>query len=159
MLYLQSENIINYEDLNHIDDDLFDPVIINQQYNSSLAEIHQNKLNKSYYLKKEYSRPPIFDLRRNNVPTEEKWNFNHFYNDYFCYCVGDNCFEKDVTKECKYLFYMTIIEKYKNLYPKTEYVFSDFIFNYLSSDDAYPIFQEMINQNYPAHYLTQNKNI
>ena len=159
MLYLQSENIINYEDLNHIDDDLFDPVIINQQYNSSLAEIHQNKLNKSYYLKKEYSRPPIFDLRRNNVPTEEKWNFNHFYNDYFCYCVGDNCFEKDVTKECKYLFYMTIIEKYKNLYPKTEYVFSDFIFNYLSSDDAYPIFQVMMEQNYHVHYITENEQI
>ena len=158
-LNLSFENIINYNDLNHINDNLFDPDIINLYYNLALDEINKNNFTKAYYLKKEYFRTPNFDLRRDNISEDIKWKFDNFYNDYFCYCVGDNCFNKSVGKECKYLFYMTIIEKYKNLYPKTEYVFSDFIFNYLSSDDAYPIFQEMINQNYPAHYLTQNKNI
>ena len=154
-----SENIINYEDLDFVNDSLFDPDIVSQDYNLSFDEINKNNFTKSYYLKKEYFRPPNFDLRRDNISEEITWNFNNFYNDYFCYCIGDNCFNKSVTKECKYLFYMTIIEKYKNLYPKTEYIFSDFIFNYLSSDDAYPIFQEMIKQNYSAHYLTENKNI
>ena len=159
MLYLESENIINYEDLNHTNDNLFEPDIIKQKYISSYKEIFTNAANKSYFLKREYFRPPIFDLRRKNVSDYGNWNFKNFYNDYYCYCVGDKCFDKDISKECKYLFYMTIIEKNKNLYNKTEYVFADFIFNYLSSDDAYPIFQEMIEQNYPAHYITENSQI
>ena len=159
ILYLPSENIINYDDINHTNDNMFDPDKIKQDYISSYKEAFTNAANKSYYLKREYLRPPNLDLRRNNASFDENWNFNNFYNDYFCFCVGDKCFEKEVTKQCKYLFYMTIIEKYKNLYPKTEYVFADFIFNYLSSDDAYPIFQEMIEQHYPAHYITENQQI
>ena len=159
MIYLPFENIINYDDVNHTNDNMFDPYKVKQEYISSYNETFTNALNKSYYLKREYLRPPNFDLRRNNATFDEDWNFNNFYNDYFCFCVGDKCFDKEVTKGCKYKFYMTIIEKYKNLYPKTEYVFADFIFNYLSSDDAYPIFQEMIEQHYPAHYITENPQI
>ena len=159
MIYLPFENIINYDDVNHTNDNMFDPYKVKQEYISSYNETFTNALNKSYYLKREYLRPPNFDLRRNNATFDEEWNFNNFYNDYFCFCVGDKCFDKEVTKGCKYKFYMTIIEKYKNLYPKTEYVFADFIFNYLSSDDAYPIFQEMIEQHYPAHYITENPQI
>ena len=159
MIYLPFENIINYDDVNHTNDNMFDPYKVKQEYISSYNETFTNALNKSYYLKREYLRPPNFDLRRNNATFDEDWNFNNFYNDYFCFCVGDKCFDKEVTKGCKYKFYMTIIEKYKNLYPKTEYVFADFIFNHLSSDDAYPIFQEMIEQHYPAHYITENPQI
>ena len=159
MLYLPFENIINYDDVNHTNDNMFDPDKVKQDYISSYKETFTNALNKSYYLKREYLRPPNLDLRRNNATFYENWNFNNFYNDYYCFCVGDKCFDKEVTKECKYFFYMTIIEKYKNLYPKTEYVFADFIFNHLSSDDAYPIFQEMIEQHYPAHYITENPQI
>ena len=159
MIYLPFENIINYDDVNHTNDNMFDPYKVKQEYISSYNETFTNALKKSYYLKREYLRPPNFDLRRNNATFDEDWNFNNFYNDYFCFCVGDKCFDKEVTKGCKYKFYMTIIEKYKNLYPKTEYVFADFIFNYLSSDDAYPIFQEMIEQHYPAHYITENPQI
>ena len=159
MLYLRPEKIINYNDVKHTDDNNFDPDKVKQKYISSYKETFTNSNNKSYYLKRAYLRPPNFNLRRNNSTFDENWNFNNFYNDYFCFCVGDKCFDKEVTKECKYFFYMTIIEKYKNLYPKTEYVFADFIFNHLSSDDAYPIFQEMIEQNYSAHYITENRQI
>ena len=157
-LNFSSENLINYNDTNNINDSLFDPEIITQQYNKSYKEIQRINFGKTYYLKREYFKSPNFDLRRDNITEDDKWKFDNFYNDYFCYCIGDNCFDK-VSQECKYLFYLTIVDKYKNLYPKTEYIFSDFIFNHLSSDDAYPIFQEMIKQNYSAHYLTENKKI
>ena len=42
---------------------------------------------------------------------------------------------------------------------KTDYLFGDFIYNEYSSDDAFPVFEEMINKNFPVHYLTQNNNI
>lgn len=38
-------------------------------------------------------------------------------------------------------------------------MFIDFIFNDLSSDDAFPIFKEMINEEMPVHYLTESTNI
>ena len=152
------ENTINYTDSNHINDSMFDPDMTNQQYLKSVEEINKNNSGKLYYLKNEYFRQPNIDLRRNNITSDLNWTFNNFYNDYYCCCVGNECLKKEISQECKYLFYMTIIDKYRYLYPKTEYIFADFIFNYLSSDDAYPIFQEMIKQNYPAHYITQNKN-
>ena len=157
-LNFSSENILDYNDTNNINDSLFDPEIIEQEYNKSFHEIHKYNTGKTYYLKRAYFKSPNFDLRRDNFSESGNWTFDNFYNDYFCYCIGNNCFKK-VTQECKYLFYLTIVDKYKNLYPKTEYIFSDFIFNHLSSDDAYPIFQEMIKQNYSAHYLTENKKI
>lgn len=38
---------------------------------------------------------------------------------------------------------MDIIENNRNLYSKTDYLFVDFINKDLSSDDAFPIFEEM----------------
>lgn len=157
MIYFNSSNIIDYKNLSHSNDSLFEPLRIRMEYSKAVQEINNNTYNKSYYLKKDYFLPPKFELRRYNITKNSAWNFNHFYDDYFCFCGGENCFDDKIDQKCKYLFYMTIIDKYRNLYPKTEYVFADFIFNYLSFDDAYPIFQEMIRQNYPAHYLTENK--
>ena len=54
---------------------------------------------------------------------------------------------------------MDIIDKNRNVYPKTDYLFIDFIFEHLSSDDTYPIFQKMVDLNYPAHYVTEMKDI
>ena len=39
------------------------------------------------------------------------------------------------------------------------YLFIDFIFKDLSSDDAYPVFKEMIKEKFPAHYLTESSKI
>ena len=54
---------------------------------------------------------------------------------------------------------MDVIEQNKNLYPKTDYLFVDFIFKELPSDDTFPVFQKMIEINYPAHYVTNKKTI
>jgi hypothetical protein len=52
-----------------------------------------------------------------------------------------------------------IIDKNRDLYLKTDYLFVDFIFDDTSSDDAYPVFEEMENLNYPVHYITEKKDI
>ena len=58
------------------------------------------------------------------------------------------------------MFYLTVIYNNKDIYNKTDYLLADFFYNKeSSSDDAYPVFEEMINQNLPAHYLTQNIDI
>jgi CDP-glycerol glycerophosphotransferase (TagB/SpsB family) len=54
---------------------------------------------------------------------------------------------------------MDIIENNRNLYPKTDYLFVDFIFKDLTSDDAYPIFEEMEKKKYPVHYITEHDEI
>ena len=74
MLYLPFENIINYDDVNHTNDNMFDPDKVKQDYISSYKETFTNALNKSYYLKREYLRPPNLDLRRNNATFDENWN-------------------------------------------------------------------------------------
>ena len=40
-----------------------------------------------------------------------------------------------------------------------KYLFVDFVFKDLSSDDAYPVFKEMIKEKFPAHYLTESSKI
>ena len=87
------------------------------------------------------------------------WLFRHFYDTYYCYCVGNKCFEKDIIQTCKYLYYIFIIDNNRDLFPKTDYIFVDFIFKSLTADDTYPVFQEMISQNLPAHYITEKKEI
>ena len=64
-----------------------------------------------------------------------------------------------IQKLQKQHFYLNLIDKNRKVYPKTDFLFIDFIFNELTSDDAFPIFKEMINEKMPAHYLTESSNI
>ena len=54
---------------------------------------------------------------------------------------------------------MSIIDNNVNLYNKINYLFVDFIFHNIPSDDTYPIFKQMIKLNIPPHFVFQNKNI
>ena len=71
-LNLGFESIISFNNLNHINDNLFYPDIINLDYNVVLDEINKNNFKKAYYLKKEYFRTPNFDLRRDNISEDIK---------------------------------------------------------------------------------------
>jgi hypothetical protein len=73
-------------------------------------------------------------------------------NNYFCFCKGQKCIESFDNQDCKFFFYVHIIDCSRDLYLKSDYLFVDFIFSEYSSDDAYPIFEKMIKQNYPVHY-------
>ena len=57
------------------------------------------------------------------------------------------------------MFYLNIIDNYRNIYNKIEYIFVDFIFGSLSSDDTYPFFQKMEKQKLSVHYITEKKDI
>ena len=129
--------------------------IIQNYNNIDNTKIFNNSLN----LKLSYiNKPNCFSLFQANI-SDNKWNFINLYNNYFCLCRGLDCIFSDIPQSCKYYFYLNIIDNSKYLYNKTNYIFCDFIVNEYSSDDTYPVFQEMINQNLPVHYLTQNIDI
>ena len=117
--------------------------------------MNDQKLN----LKKSYMRYPSFSLKTEIPSFYNKWFFKNIYNIHFCFCKGNNCLNVIISQKCKYKFYLYIIDINKNVYPKTEYIFMDFLFDDLSSDDVYPIFEEMINQQFPAHYITEKSDI
>ena len=157
-LFVYSKDISNSSDLYVKNDTEFDPDYINKVY-KSLVDKNKNKdLNKTLRFKEYYMKPPICKLRR-TISNKSKWLFNNIYNYYFCFCVGINCLSLNIPQKRKYYKYMDIIENNRNLYPKTEYIFVDFIFKHLSSDDTYPIFEEMEEKNYPVHYITEHQDI
>ena len=135
----------------------------NQEY-LNIIENNDNIDNKgilknSLSLKLSYiNQPKCVSSFQANI-NDNEWNFTNLYNNYFCICRGINCLFNDIPQTCKYYFYLNIIDNNKHLYNKTDYLFCDFILKEYSSDDTYPIFEEMINQNSPVHYLTQNMDI
>lgn len=129
--------------------------IIQNYNNIDNTKIFKNNLNfKLSYI----NNPNCFSSFQANI-NDNEWNFINLYNNYFCICRGLDCIFSDIPQECKYYFYLNIIDNNKHLYNKTDYIFCDFIVNEYSSDDTYPVFQEMINQNLPVHYLTQKMDI
>ena len=117
------------------------------------------RYNKTLKLEKSYIRYPYFLLRRFSVLNENIWNYGKIYDSYFCFCKGFNCLNVKISQKCKYYFNLNIINNNRNVYKKTDYLFVDFIFSKLSSDDAFPVFKEMFNENLPVHYMTESIDI
>ena len=92
-LIFYTKDIINYDDINHINNDVFDQDIISDNFKNLVDEIKSNYMNRPYSLKKAYLRKPIFDLRRNLIRPNSPWLFRNFYSTYYCYCVGYDCFK------------------------------------------------------------------
>ena len=139
----------------------FDCLTINKEYNTLIEIINnENKaLNNNQNLKKSYILKPYCKSKTNINLNYNEWHYINFYNNYSCFCNGLQCLYKNISQDCKYFYYLNIIDNNNNLFNKTDYLFSDFIYNGYSSDDTYPIFQEMMNQKMPVHYLTQNIDI
>ena len=119
----------------------------------------QNNLIKMNKLKKLYTQKSNYNLKRNSIIEKNQWNFMNIFNEYFCFCIGYKCFNSKINEKCRYYYYLYLIDKNSYIYPKTDYLLMDFIFKKYSSDDAYPIFKEMVNHNLNAHYLTENEEI
>ena len=161
-VYLFNNEIINYNSLN-INNLEFDPLIINKtneyfckkvlNYNETPIFCISKKLAKLYI------RQPFFSSKEKAIKTTNNWEFLNVYNNYYCSCRGSKCLYKKVTELCKFNFYLTIIDSNKNVYKKTHYLFADFFYPHNSSDDTYPIFEEMMKSNLPVHYLTEKKDI
>jgi hypothetical protein len=137
---------------------LFNGLLINEEFNKLAEKIHSTNLNHSLKLKESYILKPNFSTK-SNIGKKNKWIFSNIYNYYFCFCKGKKCLFYEVPQECKYYFYLNIIDNNKHLYKKTDYLFGDFISNKFSSDDVYPIFSEMKSQNFGVYYMTQEENI
>ena len=151
-----SGEIFNYFNLFNKNDKVFDPLIINRKYLSNATKIF---INSNMKLQKTYTQMPKFILKENLVINDNKWSFENLFNEYFCFCKNLNFIKLKNSQSCKYYFYLNLIDKNREVYIKTDYLLIDFIFNDLSSDDAFPIFKEMINEKMPAHYLTESSNI
>ena len=158
-LYLFNENEFDTRKNIFNNNDLFDPLIIMQNYKKNIVDNIINNQNKNLKLKSSYMKYPFFFLKRYSTFKEDIWIFLNIFNHYFCLCKGNYCFLKEISPIEKYLFYQYIIDNNRQVYNKTDYLFIDFIFAELSSDDAYPVFKEMYNRNLPVHYLTENLDI
>ena len=163
---IEKYNINLFEDISidtkqlfYKNDILFDPLMLNQEYKYIINNLFNKVINETLRLKKSYIRYPLTIIKRNAIIKENKWNYANIFNNYFCFCLGLYCYDKEISQASKYYFYLTIIDNNRNIYNKTDYLFIDFIFTELSFDDAYPIFKEMVNKNLPVHYLTENLDI
>ena len=160
IIYLYNSDIIKYQK-RYKNNYKFNPQSINKEYLgliNNITDTSQNKsiLNNISKLKMLYIDKPYFQNKMNIILNESQWYFKNIYNNYFCFCKG-YCLYSKIPELCKYLFYLYIIDNNKNAYNKTEYLLSDFY--YYSSDDAYPIFKEMIKNNISAHYMDAKANI
>ena len=150
--FLIDNNIIDYNKLNYKKDELFDPLLINKNYLILLIKMKEGE---NIGLRKFYIEKPIFSNIISYSLKDNIWNFKNFFNNYFCLCKGSYCFNYNISKICKYRYYLNIIDNNSKLYKKTDFLLADFFLSRSSSDDAYPIFEEMIRLNISAHYMDE----
>ena len=140
-------------------DEKFSSLIIDKEFNLLLKNTNNKNLKEIYKLKNSYILNPKYCLKRNCILKNNFWKFENIFGFYFCFCKGKKYIESNIEQVCKFNFYINIIDNNRDLYLKTDYLFVDFIFSEISSDDAYPVFEEMNRQNYPVHYITEKKDI
>lgn len=154
-ILLFTNKFFNYNLMNFKFEKIFNFLIINNKFNSNLKKIN----NKSFKLKHSYIEYPLNSLKRNCNKQDYFWKFENIFGEYFCFCNGQKCLDANIDQFCKYNFYINIIDNNRDLYLKKEFLFVDFIFSDLASDDVYPIFKEMEKQNYLVHYITEKIDI
>ena len=161
-IYFFSNRILNFKNLEFKKDYKFNLLIINKKYYNLLNNIKSNesKNNNHLKLKKSYLLPPFYFIKSDILINENQWQFNNIYNNYFCFCKGIICIEKiNVYQQCKYKFYLTIIDNNRDINKKSDYLLADFIVKNIEPIDGYPIFKEMIKQNLTAYYMTGDEKI
>ena len=162
--YIFFNNIINYNDNFFINDEDFNPIIHIKQFNdfkNNLKYNYQNN-NESILLKKSFYLLPKFSFNYISSQQKSNWYFTNIYNNYFCLCYYSNdskCLYKTINKKCKYKLFLNIIDKNRNLYKKTEYLFADFSSLNTAPCDAYLVFKEMINKNVNVHYMSKRDDV
>ena len=119
-----------------------------------------NNRKTSSTLKASYFQNLSFQLKTKADNEDNIWKFKNIYNQYYCFCKGIYCYKNISTfQNCKYLYYLTIIDKFRDLYDKTEYLLADFILTMFNDDDILPIFRQMMKQNMSVHYMSPKNDI
>lgn len=143
--------IINYKSNLNIDDNKFNPFYL---YFKKVDIINNSLSLKNFYLSS-----PNFSKKNDIAKSKNSWYFKNIFNNYFCFCYGKKCNYQNIPQECKYKFYLYIIDLNKLLYKKTDYLLADFLFEDRAPGDAYILFKEMLKKNFTVHYLTERKDI
>ena len=158
--YYFSNNNSNIYKLRNYDNQKFSIFYVLNEYTNLTNQLNESKTNLT--LKVSYIQKPSFCTLTSKEIENNKWLFKNIYNQYFCFCKGLDCQNTKNTTNfqiCKYNFYLSIIDRYRNLYKKTEYLLADFILSFFNDDDILPIFKRMIAENISAHYMSPKNNI
>ena len=110
-------------------------------------------------LKSLYVNKVDLDSLQSILNEDNYWKFKNIYNNYHCLCKGEVCLIDYIGNRCKYYFYLYIIDNNRYLYNKTDYLLFDFYLNERSTDDAFPIFKELLKLNLSAHYIIDTEEL
>jgi len=161
-IYLFTDDIVDYNNLKFNNDKRYDPEI-NKEENINLKKrIFNNNTNikeNNLMLKSLYEKNVKLDTLQSISNEDNNWKFKNIYNNYHCLCKGEECLIDKINNNCKYYFYLYIIDNNRYLYNKTDYLLADFYKSDKSADDAFPVFKELIKRNLSAHYMTENEEI
>ena len=158
-LQMDFDELMNFKDQNHLNDDIFDCDFVEENYDILLRNSKNPLYKANYRLKSYYMKKPECNLKRKAIEDNEGWIYKNLYNNYFCFCVGKHCTKGEVKQKCKFHFYKSVIDNNRDVYPKTDYIFVDFIFKGLPSDDTFPVFEKMNEQNISVHYITEKEEL
>ena len=159
-----NEQILNYNFYIYNNNNEFNPLILKVKYNKIIN--HKNKLksnnSKSFIkLNNIFIDFPNYFIK-SNIKNDSIWYFKNIYNHYFCLCKSfknSGCLYENISQNCKYLFYLNIINNNKLLFNKTNYLLADFNSGIKAPGESYYIYKEMIKQNLNAHYMTKRKEL
>ena len=160
--FFLTEKLLYFNYLEFLKNYPFSTIYINKKYSEMIKKFDNKIINETLKLKKSFWKYPYCTLKIYTVISENRWVFTNIYNYHFCFCKGEKCFNiinYNHYINCKFSFYLYIIDNNRDVYKKTNYLFMDFIYANLSSDDTYPVFKKMFRQGYSAHYITEKDDI
>ena len=150
-------NKFNYNRFKFLNDEKFNCSYIFRQHLLFSQKVYNSY--KMHLLEKSFISHPYCSTKENAITTKNIWYFKNINGNYFCFCNGKYCPKNQNFDDCKYYFYLNIINNNKNLYIKSNYLFLDFLYANRAPGDAYFVFKEMIKQNLSAFYLSERKDI
>ena len=156
-IFFLIDRYINYNNLKHKKNSLFNILLINQKHRELLNKIKNNGNN--YKLKKSFLLQPNSFLKNEIAIINNQWIFSNIFNNYFCFCKGINCIKGNMYQNCKYKIYLTMIDNNRKIYGKTSILLSDFFVPGIEPVDGYPLFKEMLKKKLPVYYMTIDQNI
>ena len=164
--FIFTDRIINYDNLIFLNDTEYNPFLLLDGYKKISQLINSNDKEKNkmqnLQLKKSYYKMPTVSIKSLLSINESTWFFNNIYNKYFCFCkfnTSSHCQYKKINQKCKYYFYLNIIDNNRNIYNKTDYLFSDFSSSNTATGESFIIFNEMNTQKLSAHFMTKRDDI
>ena len=147
----------NYNHLKILNNEKFNCSNIKKQHFFFAQKVYNSY--KIHLLEKSYISYPICSVNEKAISFKNIWYFKNINNHYFCICKGNICPLNQNFDDCKYYFYLSIINDNKCLYEKSYYLLVDFLYANRAPGDSFFLFKEMNKQNMPAFYLTERKDI